>query len=50
MKSIHFLPVIIVGVAIGGLIAVYVAYQVAQKQIAQNASANPLLNSVLGAL
>jgi uncharacterized membrane protein YraQ (UPF0718 family) len=45
-----FLPLIIVGVAIGTLIALYVAAQVAQKQLQQSTSSTALLNTALGAL
>jgi uncharacterized membrane protein YraQ (UPF0718 family) len=50
MKSVKFLPIIVIGVAIGTLIALYVAYQVAQKQLSQNASTSTLLGAALGKL
>lgn len=37
------LPIIIIGVAVGTMIALYVAAQVAQKQIAATTASNPLL-------
>jgi hypothetical protein len=39
------LPIIIVGVAIGTLIALYVAAQVAQAKLQQAQASNPLLGA-----
>lgn len=41
------LPIIIVGVAIGTLIALYVAALVAQKKLQQSTTSNPLLGAFL---
>jgi purine-cytosine permease-like protein len=50
MSSVKLLPLIVIGVAVGTLIALYVAYQVAQKQISQSTSSNALLGAALSKL